>query len=184
MRWKSQGSTLRTKNEHHLLCLLPPSFISGSCKVEQKRTMSYFELFTPEVDQLCSALLGPPFMSRNLKALDFFTVSDMKSEFSLFRSRVWSPRGWWERTAWCVGSKSPWFTGSKLLAFLFLKMGQGWDKWLSGLLPTAYCYPARGGSHCCASSLSLTTSVNRDLNNKQKACKSVCVTVSFSGLCF
>lgn len=53
-----------------------------------------------------------------------------------------------------------------------------------GCSPTAHCYPGHGGSHCCASSLSLTTSVNKALNNKQKACKSVCVTVSFSGLCF
>lgn len=39
------------------------------------------------------------------------------------------------KTVRCVGSKSLWFTGSKLLAFLFLKMGQGQDKCLSGLLP-------------------------------------------------
>lgn len=61
----------------------------------------------------------------------------------------------------------------------FLETGQGWAKCLAGLLPTAHCYWAHGGSHCCASSLSLTTSVNKDLNNKQRNA-SLCVTVSFS----
>lgn len=32
--------------------------------------------------------------------------------------------------------------------------------------PSGHCWPAHGGSHCCVSSL--TTSVNTDLNNKQK----------------
>lgn len=52
-----------------------------------------------------------------------------------------------------------------------------------GSLPTAHCYPGHGGSHCCAPSLSLTTSVNKDLNNKQRNA-SLCVTVSFTGLRF
>lgn len=66
---------------------------------------------------------------------------------------------------------------------VLLETGQGWAKCLAGLLPTAHCYPAHGGSHCCASSLSLTTSVNKDLNNKQRNA-SLCVTVSFTVLRF
>lgn len=95
-----------------------------------------------------------------------------------------SDRDQQERNGQCEGGEK--VSDSKAVNFpspLLLETGQGWPKCLAGLLPTAYCYPAHGGSHCCASSLTLTTSVNKDLNNKQRNA-SQCVTVSFTGLYF
>lgn len=68
-----------------------------------------------------------------------------------------------DRKAWCVGSES--HSGAVNLSW---KQGRAGGEWLTGLLPTAHCYPAHEGNHCCAPSLSLTTWVNKDLNNKQR----------------
>lgn len=146
---------------------------------------SHFELFIPEVYQWDFV---PPYLWfwSNFKC-ENLTVPDLKSNCSLLHLTVWSPscRTEISRTGrlgvW--GVKVSWFTGSKLPSPLLPETGQGWGKCLAGLLPTAHCYPAHEGSHCCASSLSLTTSVNKDLNNKQRNA-SLCVTVSFTGLSF
>lgn len=112
------------------------------------------------------------------------TISDLKSNRSLLHVR---PPSCWnryenERTAQCVERESS--QAVKLpLSPRLLETGQGRAKCLAGLLPKAHCYPSHGGSHCCASSLCLTTSVNKDLNNKQRNA-SQCVTVSFTGLRF
>lgn len=71
----------------------------------------------------------------------------------------------------------------KISAHFFSWQGRAGLNGLAGLLPAANCYPAHWGSHCWASSLLLTTSVNKDLNNKQKH-PSLRVTVSFTGLSF
>lgn len=125
----------------------------------------------------------PPFW-RNFKG-KFLKVLDLN--WSLFHLTVWHPSCWAEisRTGrcnvWRVKVSDSQAVNSPLPSFL--ETGQGWDKCLAGLLPTAHCYPTHGGSHCCASSLSLTTSVNKDLNNKQRNA-SLCVTVSITGLSF
>lgn len=121
MWWKSQGSTLRTTNEHH-------SVVAAGhllWKIKWVRGMNNSEVFILKVDQWH------------------------------FIQAFWS-----------------YFNGENLEGLLMT--GQGWCKCLAGLLPTAHCYPAHEGSHCCASSLSLTTSVNKDLNNKQRNASLCC----------
>lgn len=78
-----------------------------------------------------------------------------------------------ERESFECREPKVWFAGSS-------RRGRAGLKRLAELLPPAHCTPARGGNHCCASSLSLTTNVNKDLNNKQRNA-SLCVTVSFTG---
>lgn len=163
MRWKSQGSTLRTTNDPSL-----GASIFLFCKVDERDEPLWVCKVLPADD------FGEVLRGKTWKLLSL-PLDCMISKLS--------DRDEQDSKARCVGSESLWIRGSKPPSPLLLKTGQGWSKCLAGLLPTAHCYPAHEGSHCCASSLSLTTSVNKDLNNKQRNA-SLCVTVSFTGLSF
>lgn len=146
------------------------------CKVEQmRRSLSYlFSISLQEQNLKVLDRCTPHhrFKTGNQTPVSSTRLHDLPAVGERWVGNESSVCGDWRR-----------FTGSKLPSPLLLKTGQGWAKCLPGLLPTAHCYLAHGGSHCCASSLSLTTSVNKDLNNKQRHA-SLCVTESFTGLRF
>ena len=171
MWWKSQTSTLRTTNEHHSLafCL----HLSLLWTVKWSRCEEWVTSWRWPA-ALCAAT--SPVKGNFEGARLLHTSSPFQK-----RCQTWILS---ERPLSCqaeISSRSRESEFSHKLLSAPLMTGQGWDKGLAGVLPAAHCYPAHEGSRCCASSLSLTTSVNKDLNNKQRH-TSLCVTVSFTGL--
>lgn len=161
--------------------MLHSSFFSVKCKADWMRGMRY--LISIQTNRtLCHHIHD---LGANLKEKLKDAGPEIKLQFLPLDRMIFklSDRDQQDRKSWCVESESLWFTGSKVPSPLLLETGQGWGKCLARLLPTPHCYPAQEGSHCWASSLSLTTSVNKDLNNKQRNA-SLCVMVSFTGFSF